>query len=131
MIVLDEQLMGRGIADDIGRWYAGSVRFITDLRPGTIIKDDAIPGLLQEQRSPTFVTINVRDFWRKVSADKQYCIVCVDLPDSRAGEIPDLLRSLLRRPDFATKAERLGKVARVSSQTSVYYSIEQDDIKTS
>ena len=125
MIVLDEQLMGRGIASDIARWYAGSVRFITDLRPGTVIKDDAIPVLLREQRSPTFVTINVRDFWQRVQADKQYCIVCVDLPDPRAGEIPEILKSLFRRPGFGTKADRLGKVVRVSSQSSSYYSLEQ------
>ena len=49
MIVLDEQLMGRDLDNEIARWYPGSVRFIIDLRPGTIIKDDAIPALLREQ----------------------------------------------------------------------------------
>ncbi len=129
MIVLDEQLMGRGIAGDIARWYTGSVRFVTDLRPGTVIKDDAIPILLREQRSPIFVTINVRDFWQRAQADSRYCIVCVDIPDPRAGEIPGILKSLFRRPGFGTKAERLGKVVRVSSQSSSFYSLEQRLIK--
>jgi len=66
MIVLDEQLLGRDLDSEIARWYPGNVRFIIDLRPGTVIKDDAIPALLREQSLPTFVTINVRDFWRKV-----------------------------------------------------------------
>ncbi len=124
MIVLDEQLMGRAISRDIARWYVGSVQFITDLRPGTVIKDDAIPVLLREQRSPTFVTINVRDFWHRVKADRHFCIVCVDLPDPRATEIPEILKSLFRRQGFDTKAERMGKVIRVSSQVSDYYSLE-------
>jgi hypothetical protein len=106
------------------------VQFITDLRPGTIIKDDAIPGLLREQRSPTFVTINVRDFWRRVPSDTRYCIICVDFPDPRAREIPALLKSLFRRPGFGTKAERLGKVVRVSSQSSSYYSVERDAVES-
>jgi len=66
MIVLDEQLLGRDLDSEIARWYPSNVRFIIDLRPGTVIKDDAIPALLREQSLPTFVTINVRDFWRKV-----------------------------------------------------------------
>ncbi len=69
MIVLDEQLLGLNLDQDIASWYAGAVLFITDLRPGTIIKDDAIPALLRRQQQPTFVTINERDFWRKVTID--------------------------------------------------------------
>ena len=47
MIVLDEQLLGRGLERDIAQWYRGTVQFITDLRPHTIIKDEAIPVLLR------------------------------------------------------------------------------------
>ena len=67
MIVLDEQLLGRGVERDIAHWYRGTVQFITDLRPHTIIKDEAIPVLLRRPAQPTFVTINERDFWRKVA----------------------------------------------------------------
>jgi hypothetical protein len=83
MVVLDEQLLGRGIERDIARWYRGAVQFIIDMRPNTVIKDDAIPVLLRQQSQPTFVTINERDFWRKVPGDYRYCIVCFALPDSR------------------------------------------------
>ena len=44
MIILDEQLLGRGIESDIAQWYRGTVQFLTDLRLHTIIKDDAIQG---------------------------------------------------------------------------------------
>jgi hypothetical protein len=39
MLVLDEQLLGRNLEAALGRWYRGPVRFITDLRPGSVIKD--------------------------------------------------------------------------------------------
>lgn len=58
MIVLDEQLLGRNLELEIAKWYRGKILFITDLRPHTVIKDDAIPGLLRQQSQPTFVTIN-------------------------------------------------------------------------
>lgn len=67
MIVLDEQLLGRNIEEQIARWYQGAICFITDLRPNTVIKDDAIPKLLQQENQPTFVTINEQDFWRKTA----------------------------------------------------------------
>jgi hypothetical protein len=52
MLVLDEQLLGRNLETEIGQWYQGAVRYIIDLRPNTIIKDDAIPKLLQQESSP-------------------------------------------------------------------------------
>jgi hypothetical protein len=102
MIVLDEQLLGRGLERDIAHWYRGTIQFITDLRPHTIVKDEAIPALLRRQSQPTFVTINDRDLWRKVAPDQQYCIVCFVLSDARAREIPLALRALLRRPEFGS-----------------------------
>ena len=110
MIVLDEQLLGRGLERDIAQWYRGTVQFITDLRPHTIIKDEAIPALLRQRSQPTFVTINERDFWRRVATDQRYCIVCFVLSDARAREIPPALRALFHRPEFRTKAQRMGKV---------------------
>jgi hypothetical protein len=57
VIVLDEQLLGRQIEIEVGKWYRGKVCFITDLRPGTVIKDEAVSGLLRQTRGSTFVTI--------------------------------------------------------------------------
>jgi len=75
MIVLDEQLLGRNLEREIGAWYRGAVCFVTELRPHTVIKDDAIPTLLGQQRQPTFVTINERHFWQKVAVDQSFCVV--------------------------------------------------------
>ncbi len=129
MIVLDEQLLGRAIDQNIARWYRGPVHFILDLRPRTVIKDDGIPELLRQQSQPTFVTINERDFWQKVEADSRYCIVCFPLPDPRVREIPDALRSLFRRPEFRTKAQRMGKVIRVTNEDVHFYTVSDKRVR--
>jgi hypothetical protein len=129
MIVLDEQLLGRDLEELISTWYRGNVCFITDLRPDTIIKDDAIPMLLRQQSQPTFVTINERDFWRKVEIDNNFCVVCFTFPDHRAQEISSSLRAILQHPDFNTKAKRMGRVLRVTDNNIAYYSVENRHIR--
>jgi hypothetical protein len=121
MIVLDEQLLGRNVEREIKHWYRGPVVFVTELRPGTVIKDEAIPRLLRERARPTFVTINERDFWRRVDADPSFCLVCIPLSDSCVGEISPLLRSLFRHPTFRTKSARMGKVVRLTHRRASYY----------
>lgn len=121
MLVLDEQLLGRNLETALARWYRGSVLFITDLRPDTIIKDEAVPILLRQQRSAIFLTINESDFWRKVSIDHRFCVICFALSDSQAGQIPDLLRAVFHHALFQTKARRMGKVLRVTQSTISYY----------
>jgi len=129
MIVLDEQLLGRDLEKQIARWYQGAICFITDLRPNTVIKDDAIPRLLQQENQPTFVTINESDFWRMIVISNQFCIVCFALPDSRAREIPQRLRMLFDDPLFDTKQKRMGKVIRVADKEVSFYSFEDRTIR--
>jgi hypothetical protein len=129
MLVLDEQLLGRNLEAALGRWYRSPVRFITDLRPRTVIKDDAIPVLFRQQQHATFLTINEPDFWRKVSIDARFCVICFALPDSRAREIPGLLRAVFRLPSFRTKARRMGKVLRVAHRTVSYYTYRERQIR--
>jgi hypothetical protein len=67
VIVFDEQLLEPELEESLKKWYRGSVVAVIDLRPSTIVKDDVIPQLLSRTRQhPTFITINVRDFWNKV-----------------------------------------------------------------
>ena len=47
MIILDENMLGLRLDQVIARWYPGRVCYITDVRPGTIIKDETIARLLQ------------------------------------------------------------------------------------
>jgi hypothetical protein len=121
MIVLDEQIRGSSIAQSIATWYVGQVVAITALRPKTVIEDDSLPTLLRTASHPTFVTINVADFWRTVPADPHYAVVCIDLPAWHVSEITDWLRRLFRVPIFKTKAMRMGKVARLRPSQIEYY----------
>jgi hypothetical protein len=105
------------------------VRFITDLRPGTVIKDEAIPGLLAREPQPTFVTINETDFWRRIEIMNRFGVVCVALPDSRTGEVAELLRRLLRRPEFRTKAQRMGCVVRMTGTSVSYYDTKDSTLR--
>jgi hypothetical protein len=129
MLVLDEQLSGRDLDVALRRWYRGSIVSITDLRPSTVIKDEAIPALLRQQHQATFVTINEHDFWRKVAANRRFCVVCIAVPDSRVSEIPELLRAVFRLPAFRTKARRMGTVLRVTTETVSFYTHDDRDIQ--
>ena len=130
MIVLDEQLLGRDLEEQIARWYQGAVCFIVDLRPNTVIKDDAIPKLLQQENQITFVTINESDFWRKTAINNQFCMVCFALPDSRVREISQRLRTVFDHPLFDTKKKRMGKMIRVAEKEVSYYSVDDMTVRT-
>jgi len=121
MIVVDENLHDQRIMRALSSWYPGQVVSITTLRPGTVIKDEAIPALLVRATQPTFITINVIDFWRKVRAHSAYCIVLVVLPKERVREVSNLLRRLFRLPAFGTKALRMGRIVRLTADHIEYY----------
>ncbi len=128
MIVLDEQLKNSGVAEQISGWYRGRIVNITSLRPLTVIKDDAIPLLLRRARDSTFVTINTSDFWRRITAERHYCVTCFPLPDDRVDEISNLLRRLFRWVEFKTKRARRGKVALVSHAQVQYYQVYDSQV---
>ena len=130
MIVLDEQIMGYGLRGTIRAWYRGSVIDLPDLRPGTLILDEAVPELLRAARQPTFVTINVRDFWRRMVPDRHFCILCFALPDQRLGELPRLLRRVFATKVFRTRRSRLGKIARVAPHRIGYYTADSWAVRT-
>jgi hypothetical protein len=86
--------------------------------------------LLQRQDQPTFVTLNESDFWLKVVINERFGVVCFALPDSRAREIPALLRALFRHPQLATKSQRMGRVIRVADQGVTYYGFSDRTIRS-
>jgi hypothetical protein len=121
VIVLDENLDDHRVKTPLVSRYRGKVASIRDLRPGTVIKDDAIPAILCEQKNPTFVITNVSDFWHQTPAHPGYCIICFPLSTDRQDEIPELLMSLLRHRCFKTAKQRLGKILRVTCNDIAYY----------
>jgi hypothetical protein len=128
VIVLDEHLQDPDVAQRIGRWYRGQIRLVTELRPGSIIKDDAIPVILRTVAQPTFITINVTDFWQQTAPHSAFCIVCLALDTDDAGIVSELVRRLFRLVEFQTRASRCGKVARVSSDHVIFRETGSEDI---
>ena len=114
MIVLDEHLSDPLIMAGISAWFPGQVIPVIKLRLESLIKDDAIPTLLRKVVEPTFVTINVTDFWKKIRPHSDFCILTIALTHTQVYEIPKLLRRLLYLPEFKTKASRMGRVIRAT-----------------
>lgn len=123
MIVLDDSLDEHDVLQPIKKWAKGKIVFLRELKPGSVIKDEAVPKLLARQRRPTFITANIADFWLKVPAHSRYCIICFPLPSPRQPEIPGLLRRLLQIPEFRTQRARMGRVIRVSNMGIQHYQI--------
>jgi len=67
MIIVDENLNDHRLMAAIAVWFPGQVISITSLRLGSKVLDEAIPTLLHNAVQPTFVTINVSDFWKRCS----------------------------------------------------------------
>lgn len=87
----------------------------------TVVKDDAIPKLLHTVKKATFVTINVKDFWKKFQAHDNYCIVAIDFPQSEAHQIPAVLRRVLQLSAFSNKVNRMGTVIYISPNKLRFY----------
>lgn len=121
MIVLDEHFCDPLIMADISAWYSGQVIPLIRLRPGSLIKDDAIPALLRKVPDPIFVTINVADFWKRIRPHNDFCIITAALTQAQVNEVSNLLRRLLHLTEFKTKTLRMGKVIHVTRNHIQYY----------
>ena len=126
MIVIDESIQDERIIRAIAGWYPGQVISIMDLRPATLIKDDGIATLLSKAKEPTFVTINVDDFWLKFRANRRYCIIALPLNSAQAKkETSEWVRKLLLLPEFRTKSARMGRVIYARPSRIEYYELDR------
>lgn len=126
MIVIDESIQDTRIIRSIGDWYPGQVISIMDLRPATLIKDDGIATLLNKVKQPTFVTINVEDFWLKLRANQRYCIITLQLTQLQVKQETSVwLRKLLLLPEFRTKSLRMGRVIYARPSRIEYYGLDR------
>ncbi len=110
MIVLDEQISNPLVLTAIAKWYPGAVVSIREQRPHGKILDPEIPAFLLQMRQPMLVTINYRHFFGIQFLHRAYCIICLKLEQRQTPRVPELLRALLQRPEYSTKAQRMGKV---------------------
>lgn len=123
LFILDEHLDEGSVRDQILRW--ATARFVRDIRPGEVVKDDRILTVLQSLRTPTFVTADDW-FWNRDHRDRRYCIVFVALRGRNDSQIPELLRRLLRLPEFRTRVARMGKVVRLGDDHVRWWQLGDD-----
>src|SRR5262249_30714584 len=103
--ILDDQLDVRAVLEPLQEWTTAAR--LGTLRPNEQILDSRIPEILLTLRQPTFVTID-HDFWHRNWCHPGYGILYFALPNEEQSGIPLLLRALLRRPEFRTRAARMG-----------------------
>jgi hypothetical protein len=125
-IIVDEHIDPEEVIEPIRRWI--TVQRLRELRPGEVIKDERVPMLLRQLRQPTFVTLD-RGFWHPRLRDPRFGVVFLSLDSEEQRQIPGLLRSLLRLPEFRTRAARMGKVARVSPAQIDYWEIGSEAVQ--
>lgn len=118
LLVLDEHLHVEKVCGVLAKHF--SVVRVPDLRPREHVLDDRVPAILLELDRPTLITID-QDFWNRKLCHPDYCILAFTLEDHHQPLLPDLLRALFRHSDFATRAARMGKVARVSRSHGEYW----------
>ena len=126
-IVLDDQLFPLDVLVPIARW--ATVQRLRDVRPGEVIKDERVPVILRDLRQPTFVTIDM-GFWTRRMCDVRYCMVCFPLRNDEQRLIPGLLRQLLRLPVFHSKAQRMGKIIQVGAHQIRYWQYGDEELHT-
>jgi hypothetical protein len=110
-LILDDQLDVHEVLEVIQEWI--TAQRLGDLRPGEHVLDDRVPEILLTLRQPTFVTID-HGFWDRQLCHAGYAILYFALTENHQEILPGLLRRLLRRPEFRTRASRMGKVARIT-----------------
>lgn len=84
----------RQIGPEIGRWG---------------MKDEEVIPLLHQLNRPTFFTLDI-DFFERRLCHKKYCLVFLDVIETFSA---NMIRRFLRHPSFNTRAKRMGRVARV------------------
>src|SRR5262249_23352549 len=119
-IVLDDQLDMQILVPPLKAWT--TVVRLQDLRPGERILDDRVPEILRTLRTPTFVTID-HGFWNRRLCHLDYCILYFDCAKNEQQLLPALLRQLLRLPEFDTRTQRMGKVARIQQEKVRYWEV--------
>ena len=111
LLLLDDQLDVHQVLFPIRKW--AKARLLHQVRPGEHVLDERVPAILRTLKQPTFITIDVH-FWDRRLRHPDYAILYFVLRDDEQDQLPGLLRTLFRRVEFRTRSRRMGKVSRVS-----------------
>src|SRR5258708_16672019 len=124
LFVLDDQLDASAVLPIIQKW--AKVTRLRDLRIGQQVLDDRVPSILLAINKPTFLTID-QGFWSRRWCNPNYCVLYFALRSDQQARIPDLLRRLMRLPEFQTQSRRNGKIAIVCLESVEYWQWQMTD----
>ena len=124
-LILDDQLDIHGVLHPVQRWV--TAQLLREVRPDEHILDDRVPEILLTLKQPTFVTLD-QGFWDRRLCHPGYAILYFALRRDQQTLLPGLLRALLRRPEFRTRASRMGKVARVGTANLAWWQFQSPDL---
>jgi hypothetical protein len=89
--------------------------------------DEHIISQLHQLNRATLVTRDVKDFYHRHLLHRNYCLLCLDIPEDA---VATYTRRVYRHPRFNSVAQRCGKVIRVSSSRITYFELGLPDEQT-
>ena len=86
---------------------------------GGMSDEEHIIPLLHSLRQPTFFTLDL-GFYRRKFCHPNYCIVVLDISESQVAEF---VRRFMRHKDFNTKAKRMGRIVKITTDGIYWWEI--------
>jgi hypothetical protein len=123
LFILDDHLARSAVRERVLCW--ATAQYVRDLRPGEVVKDERILDILCTLHRPTSVRVD-HSFWSRDHRDPRYCIVYVALRGRDHTHVPDLLRRLLRLPEFHTRAARMGKAVQLGEDHVRWWQLDDE-----
>ncbi|MBI1930411.1 DUF5615 family PIN-like protein [Candidatus Poribacteria bacterium] len=108
--VLDENII-RPVREELERAGFKVEQISIEVGPTEHFTDEHVIYYLRNNKQRTFITRNVKHFYRRHLQHSNYSLLCVEAEAPQVGEI---VRRVLRLPQFRTKAKRMGKIIRAS-----------------
>jgi hypothetical protein len=116
VIILDHNL-SQDQVDQLRRWKLHCEQIGFQVGRPEWDDQQEILRYLHRVRSATFFTRD-DDFFRARLCHANYCLVFVDVPET---ETASFIRRFLRHPAFKTKAQRCGKVVKLSPRNITWW----------
>lgn len=120
--VLDADVV-RAAREDLERAGFKVEKIGVEIGAGQHFYDERIIQHLRGSKQKTFITHNVKDFYHRRLRHVNYCLLCIE---GHSNEVGNVARRVLRLPPFRTKAQRMGKVIRASTQNVWYLELGSD-----
>ena len=118
MIVLDQNIPTEE-RKKLDEWGIRTRKIGVDIGWAWMSDEGHIIPLLHSLRQPTFFTLDL-GFYRRKFCHPNYCIVVLDISEIQVAEF---VRRFMRHKDFNTKAKRMGRVVKITTDGIYWWEI--------